>query len=131
VSWPAAAAASISAAAGEGEAAASSGADHRRRPHCLLNGERACNGVDSAVELDDETVAHPAHQLPFAVLYSRIDDVAPDRRKGGMGAIFIRSHQPRIADNVGAQDDGNSVFDVRYAHRRASSRLSVPDQILL
>src|SRR5439155_5770285 len=58
-----------------------------------------------------------AYQPPLAFLYPRIDDVAPNRREGGVGALFVDPHQPRIADNIRAKDDGDAVLHLIRAHR--------------
>src|SRR5205814_8123857 len=100
------------------------GLDHGR-PHRLLNGERACNGVRGTLKLNDETVAHSAHEPPPACLDPRVDHVAPNRGEGGVRSLFIRSHQPRIADNVGAQHDSKSVFDSGCTHLPCISPLKV------
>src|SRR5262249_14344575 len=94
----------------------------RRRPHRVLNGERAYDGVDGTAKLDDETVAHPPYQPSLAFLNARVDDVAPDRRESGVRTLFIRAHQPRIADNICTQDDSNSIFNSGCAHRPSVSR---------
>src|SRR5436190_12543655 len=65
------------------------GLDHGR-PHRLLNGERACNGVRGTLKLNDETVAHSAHEPPPACLDPRVDHVAPNRGEGGVRSLFIR-----------------------------------------
>src|SRR5690242_1724197 len=99
----------------------------RRCPHRLLNGERAYDGVDGALKLDDETVAHSAHELPFAFRDTWIDDIAPDRGESGVRAPFIRSHQPRVTDDVGAQDDSRSIFKTVCAHRPCISLNLLPN----
>ena len=40
----------------------------------------------------------------------RIDEITPDRSESRQGALLVDSHQPRVADDIGTQDDGKPML---------------------
>src|SRR5215472_16849936 len=83
--------------------------------HTRLNFRRTAQSVDDATKLDQQAVAcglyYPALVLPdFGV-----DHFTPMRLQQRKRAFLVRSHQPRIASDIGGQDrsDASSPTAIR------------------
>src|SRR5438876_2945206 len=97
--------------------------------HRALDRDRTMDRVDDATEFDQQTVTHRPHG-PSAVFEDfRIDDLAPRSVEGGGRPLLIHPHQARIADHVGAQDDGKPAVDLCRHHgiRLCCSRASLAE----
>ncbi len=75
--------------------------------HGALHLDRAAHGVDHAAELDNEAVAHALDHPPVVDGDGRVDEVAAKDSEASERALFIRGHEPAVADDVGGEDRGN------------------------
>ena len=93
--------------------------------HCPLDRDRAAHGIDDAVELDQQAVAHRAHDAAPVLGDLRVDEIVADRSERRQGALLVDPHQPGIADDIGAQNDGKPMLYSGICHNLpASPRLS-------
>src|SRR5215813_10043692 len=72
--------------------------------HPLLHNDGAAHGIDDRGELDQHAVASGLEDASAVLVDQRIDQLTPVSLEKGEGFFLVRSHQPRIADDIGAQD---------------------------
>jgi hypothetical protein len=74
--------------------------------HAVLHFGGTADGVDRTPEFDKNTVPgafdHPAPMHGNC----RVDQIASQRSKPSQGALFVRSGQSAISDDIGGQDRG-------------------------
>ena len=72
--------------------------------HRVLHFDRAAHGVDDAAELDEAAVAGAFDDAAVVTAIGRIDQVAAKPPQPRQDAVFVRSREPLITDNVGNQN---------------------------
>src|SRR5208282_221833 len=87
--------------------------------HFALHFDRAGHGIDDAVELDQQAIAHAAHDAAFVRHDCRIEEIAPDGVERRQGTLLVDPHQAGIADDIGAHDDRKAMFYPGIAHLAA------------
>ena len=90
--------------------------------HPPLDRDRAAHGIDDAVKLDQQAIAHSPHDPAPMRGDLRIDKVPADASERRQGAFLVNSHEPGIAEDVGAQDNGKPVLYPGIGHFAAASR---------
>src|SRR5205823_9248039 len=93
--------------------------------HFPLDRDGAAYGIDNAVELDQQPVSHRAHDATPVLGDLWIDEILAHRSERRQGALLVDAHQPGIADDIGAQNDGKPMFYFGICHSLpASPRIS-------
>jgi hypothetical protein len=72
--------------------------------HPLLHNDGAAHGIDDRGELDQHAVAGGLEDASAVLVDQRIDQFTPMSLENGKGLFLVRAHQPRIADDIRAQD---------------------------
>ena len=72
--------------------------------HSLLKDDGAAHGIDDRCELDQDAIAGRLEDAATVLSDQRIDEFAPIAFQGGEGPFFVRTHQPRISGDIGAED---------------------------
>jgi hypothetical protein len=86
-----------------------------------LDRDRAAHGIDDAVEFDQQAVAHCAHDAAPVLGDVRIDEILAHRSERRQGPLLVDAHQPGIADDIGAQNDGKPMFYSGICHSLPAS----------
>jgi hypothetical protein len=84
--------------------------------HSLLEDDGTAHSVDDRGELDQNAVAGGLEDTPAVLGDQWIDELAPIAFENGEGSFLIRTHQPRIPGNVGAEDGRQSPFNAFFRH---------------
>ena len=74
------------------------------RAHFALDHDGAAHRIDHAAEFDQEPVAGGLDDTAVMLLDLGVGDFAPDRFERKQGPFLVRTHQPRIGDDIGGQD---------------------------
>ena len=72
--------------------------------HPLLHDDGAAHGVDDRGELDQHAVAGGLDDASAVLVDQRIDQFTPMALEDGERPFLVRAHQPRIPDDIGAED---------------------------
>ena len=72
--------------------------------HAGLHFDRATDRVNDAAELDDAAIPGALDDAPVMRVDRGIDQIAPQPTEPRQGAIFVRSRQAGVADDVRYQD---------------------------
>jgi hypothetical protein len=84
--------------------------------HSLLDYDGAAHGVDDRGELDQNAVAGGLEDAAAVLGDQRIDQFAPIAFESGEGSLLVRSHQPRIAGDIGTEDCRQPPLDAFFRH---------------
>jgi hypothetical protein len=84
--------------------------------HSLLDDDGAAHGIDDRSELDQNAVAGGFEDAATVLGDQWIDQLAPIAFEDGEGTLFVRTHQPRISGNVGAEDRRQPSLDAFNRH---------------
>ncbi len=85
--------------------------------HRSLNVGRALDRIDDAGELDQHPIAHELDDAPMMLRDLGIDDFFSVGLELGKRSRFIGAHQPAVADDIGAEDGGESTLFALRGHR--------------
>ena len=80
------------------------------RDHATLDVHRAMNRIDNADELDQHAVASRLDDPPAILGDPRIDQLAAMQLQLRERSLFIDTHHPAVADDIGRQDGRESPF---------------------
>src|SRR3712207_6432057 len=72
--------------------------------YCTLDCRSAVNGVDHTCELDEHTVTHELDDAAVVGGDGRIDHLRAVRFEPSERPLLVFAHEPRVADDVSAQD---------------------------
>src|SRR6516165_8993255 len=72
--------------------------------HPPLHDDRATHRIDDRGELDQHAVAGGLKDAPAVLIDQRVDQFTPVRLESGERLFLVRPHQPRIFDDIGAED---------------------------
>ena len=70
--------------------------------HSALDLDRALDGIDDAAELDQKPIAHRAYDAAAVSVDADINQISADPVERCQRTFFVRPHQSRIADDIGA-----------------------------
>src|SRR5215471_10223232 len=70
----------------------------------LLHDDGAAHGIDHRSELDQHAVASGLEDASTVLVDQRIDQFTPMALENGERLFLVRAHQPRIFDDIGAED---------------------------
>jgi hypothetical protein len=76
--------------------------------NCFTLGDGATHGLDNALELDEQPVAHPSDDMPTEFGDLRLDDFGPQEGQSGEAFRFISRQGAAIP---GEQDCRKSALD--------------------
>ncbi len=72
--------------------------------HPPLHNDGAAHGIDDRGELDQHAVAGGLEDAAAVLIDQRIDQFTPMTFENGERLLLVRPHQPRIFDDIGAED---------------------------
>ena len=72
--------------------------------HPPLHHDGAAHGIDDRGELDQHAVAGGLEDASAVLVDQRVDQFAPMALQSGERLFLVRPHQPRIFDDIGAED---------------------------
>jgi len=78
--------------------------------HPPLHDDRAAHSVDDRGELDQHAVSGGLEDASAVLADQRVDQSAPMALQSGERLFLICAHQPRIFDDIGTEDGGQSPF---------------------
>ena len=85
----------------------------------LLKDDGAAHGVDDRGELYQHAVAGGLEDTAAVLGDQWIDEFAAIAFEQGEGSLLVRAHQPRLSDNVGAEDRRKPPFYPFLCHSPA------------
>src|SRR6202040_3639292 len=85
--------------------------------HLLLNLDGATHRIDNAGELDQQPVASRFNNAAAVLLDLRVGKLASQPLQRSESALLVRSHQTRIASDIGLQDRCEPPLDPCLCHR--------------
>src|SRR6516165_3489364 len=94
--------------------------------HCALGFYRAAYSIQYAPKFHQHAVAGGLDDAPMVLGDLRIDELVAQRVETFEGDFFVRSHQPRVAGDIGGEDrckpadgghnSGSRLLSVRPGH---------------
>jgi hypothetical protein len=87
--------------------------------HPLLHHDGTAHGIDNRCELDQHAVAGGLEDASAVLVDQRIDQFTPMALENGERPFLVRAHQPRIADDIGAEDRRQPPLYPFLRHARA------------
>ncbi|MBP2445339.1 hypothetical protein JOH51_002778 [Rhizobium leguminosarum] len=80
----------------------------------LLSLHRATQGIDDALEFDQQTIAHGFDQPAVVTLDRRLEDIALVRLKTRTRTLFLDLAQSTVTDDIGDQDSCKTALHPRF-----------------
>ena len=84
--------------------------------HRSLNVGRALHRVDDAGELDQHPIAHQLDDASMMLRDRGVDDFFAVRLEPGERSRLVGAHETAVADDVGAENSGESAFLALRGH---------------
>ena len=82
------------------------------RGHPALNFGSASHGIDDTGELDEQAVPHQLDDAALVLGDLGLDELGAMGTKAGERAFLVGAHEARVANDVRAEDRGESALDL-------------------